>query len=123
MDTAAASSKKPAKKPAKKAPAKTPNAKTPKRKPGTAALGPSRLAQVRLRSDEMQALEEVMRTLHLGSTSDALREGLRLLAREAAEVGAAQEIRAFYREQPAPLPDGVAQPSEAELAAADEMQW
>lgn len=114
MDTAAAPRKKPAKKAA---------AQTPKRKPVTAGLGPSRLAQVRLRSDEMQALEEVMRTLHLGSTSDALREGLRLLTREAAEVGAAREIRAFYREQPAPLPDGVVQPSDAELAAADEMQW
>ncbi len=114
MGTAAAPRKKPAKKAA---------AKTPKRKPVNPALGPSRLAQVRLRSDEMQALEEVMRTLQLGSTSDALREGLRLLVREAAEVGAAQEIRAFYQEQPAPLPDGVVQPSDAELAAADEMEW
>ncbi|MFP8886885.1 hypothetical protein [Streptomyces mangrovi] len=86
-------------------------------------LGPSKLAQVRLRSDEMEALREVMRTLHLGSTSDALREGLRLLAREAAEVGAAEEIRAFYRGQAAPLPEGVAEPSDAELAAADETQW
>jgi uncharacterized protein YciW len=114
VDTAAAPKKKPV---------KNPGAKTSKRKPATAALGPSRLAQVRLRSDEMQALEEVMRTLHLGSTSDALREGLRLLAREAAEVGAAQEIRAFYQDQRAPLPDGVVQPSDTELSAADEMQW
>ncbi|MFI8294234.1 hypothetical protein ACIGBL_34575 [Streptomyces sp. NPDC085614] len=88
-----------------------------------AVLGPSRLAQVRLRSDEMQALQEVMRTLHLGSTSDALREGLRLLAREAAEVGAAEEIRVFYRGRVVPLPEGAVEPSDAELAAADETQW
>jgi uncharacterized protein YciW len=94
-----------------------------KRTSAAAALGRSQLAQVRLRSDEMQALQEVMQTLHLSSTSDALREGLRLLAREAAEVGAAEEIRSFYRGQSAPLPEGAAQPSEAELAAADEMQW
>ncbi|MEU4272313.1 hypothetical protein [Streptomyces sp. NPDC026092] len=113
MDTAAA----PKKRAAKKA------ATTATRRNAAAVLGPSRLAQVRLRGDEMQALQEVMRTLHLNSTSDALREGLRLLAREAAEVGAAEEIRAFYQEQAVPLPDGVVEPSDAELAAADEMQW
>ncbi|MEU7062968.1 hypothetical protein ACIGQE_04665 [Streptomyces sp. NPDC053429] len=107
----------------KKRQAKKAAAKTAKRNAATAVLGPSRLAQVRLRSDEMQALQDVMRTLRLGSTSDALREGLRLLAREAAEVGAAEEIRAFYQEQSAPLPEGVVEPSDAELAAADEMQW
>ena len=114
MDTTAAPKKRAAKKAAKT---------TGRRKAAAAALGPSRLAQVRLRSDEIQALEEVMRTLHLSSTSDALREGLRLLAREAAEVGAAEEIRAFYQEQGAPLPEGVAEPSDEELAAADEIQW
>lgn len=93
------------------------------RNPSASALGPSRLAQVRLRADEMEALQEVMRTLNLSSTSDALREGLRLLAREAAEVGAAKEIRAFYQGQPAPLPEGVAPASDAELEAADETQW
>lgn len=86
-------------------------------------LGPSRLAQVRLRSDELAALQDVMRTLRIDSTSDALREGLRLLAREAAEVGAAEEIRAFYEERRVPLPDGVVEPTDAELAAVDEMQW
>jgi hypothetical protein len=113
MDTAAA----PKKRAAKKA------ATTAVKRNAAAVLGPSRLAQVRLRGDEMQALQEVMRTLHLNSTSDALREGLRLLAREAAEVGAAEEIRAFYQEQGAPLPDGVVEPDDEELAAADEMQW
>ena len=113
MGTAAAPRKRAAKK----------VAETAVRRNAAAVLGPSRLAQVRLRSDEMQALQEVMRILHLSSTSDALREGLRLLAREAAEVGAAEEIRAFYQEQGAPLPEGVAEPSDEELAAADEMQW
>ncbi|MEV0364259.1 hypothetical protein [Nocardia fusca] len=88
-----------------------------------AAFGRSRLAQVRLRDDEVRALERVMRTLDLASTSDALREGLKLLAKEAAEVGAAEEIRTFYGEQPAPLPAGVAEPSDSELAAADDMRW
>ncbi|WP_329135822.1 hypothetical protein [Streptomyces sp. NBC_00670] len=114
MDTAAVPKKRPVKRAATKA---------GRRSAAAAALGPSRLAQVRLRSEEMQALQEVMRTLHLGSTSDALREGLRLLAREAAEVGAAEEIRAFYQGQAVPLPEGVVEPSDAELAAADEMEW
>lgn len=87
------------------------------------ALGPSRLAQVRLRPDELDALQEVMRALNLTSTSDALREGLRLLAREAAEVGAADELRAFYGGQPAPLPEGVAPAAEGELEEVDQMQW
>ncbi|MFD5175229.1 hypothetical protein ACFWM1_05415 [Nocardia sp. NPDC058379] len=93
------------------------------RRETASSLGPSRLAQVRLRADEVAALQEVMRTLHIGSTSDALREGLRLLAREAAEVGAAEEIRAFYASRPAPLPEGVVEPDADELAAVDEMQW
>ena len=64
-----------------------------------------------------------MRTLHIESTSEALREGLRLLSREAAVVGAAEQIRAFHEGRPAPVPDGVAPASQAELTAADEMQW
>jgi Arc/MetJ-type ribon-helix-helix transcriptional regulator len=71
----------------------------------------------------MAALREVMRALNLSSTSDALREGLRLLAREAAEVGAAEEIRAFYDGYQAPLPDAVAAPTSDELTAADNAQW
>ncbi|WP_210749434.1 hypothetical protein [Nocardia vermiculata] len=90
---------------------------------GTPHLGRSRLAQVRLRDDEMRALEQVMQTLGLASTSDALREGLKLLTREAAEVSAAEEIREFYGDQPTPLPEGVTEPSDSELAAADDMQW
>ena len=95
----------------------------PRARRSSADIGPSKLAQVRLRADEMDALRLVMRTLDLASTSDALREGLRLLAHEAAEVEAAQEIRAFYRNTTAPLPEGVAQPTEAELAAADDIEW
>jgi hypothetical protein len=107
----------------KKRAAKKAAATAVKRNAAAAVLGPSRLAQVRLRGDEMQALQEVMRTLNLNSTSDALREGLRLLAREASELGAAEEIRAFYKEHGAPLPEGVVEPDDDELAAADEMQW
>lgn len=64
-----------------------------------------------------------MRTMHLNSTSEALREGLRLLAREAAELDAAADIRAFYGGRPAPLPAGVIPPTEDELVAADDTTW
>lgn len=64
-----------------------------------------------------------MRQLHLASASDALREGIRLLTREAAEVAAAEDIRRFYGAEQAPLPDGVVTPTEEELAAADAEQW
>jgi hypothetical protein len=71
----------------------------------------------------MEALREVMRQLSLRSTSEALREGLRLLVREAAEVAAADEIQRFYGEQPVPLPEGVTPATKEELAAADAEQW
>jgi hypothetical protein len=64
-----------------------------------------------------------MRQLHLSSTSEALREGIRLLTREAAEVAAAEEIQRFYGERPVPLPDGVAPATKDEVAAADTAQW
>lgn len=82
-----------------------------------------RLAQVRLQADEVEALHQAMRTLNLASTSEALREGLHLLVREAAEAGAAEEIRSYYRGQLAPLPEGALPPSEEELREADEMEW
>jgi Arc/MetJ-type ribon-helix-helix transcriptional regulator len=71
----------------------------------------------------MAALREVMDQLDLPSTSEALREGIRLLIREAAELAAAEEIRRFYGDQPVPLPDGVVPATEEELAAADAEQW
>jgi hypothetical protein len=71
----------------------------------------------------MDALQAVMRTMQLGSTSDALREGLRLLAREAAEMDAAADLHAFYAGRSVPLPDGTPQPTDAELAAADDARW
>ncbi|MGW4647805.1 hypothetical protein [Kitasatospora sp. NPDC004289] len=111
------------KKRAKKAVAKKGASAKAKRGPVAAGPAGSQVAQVRLRGDEVRALREVMSALQLESTSDALREGLRLLAREAAEVTAAEEIRAFHGGYPAPLPDGVSEPTEAELAAVDEMQW
>jgi hypothetical protein len=89
----------------------------------TSAGAASRVAQVRLQADEMEALQEVMRQLSLRSTSEALREGLRLLIREAAEMAAAEEIRSFYGKQPVPLPEGVTPATKEELAAADAEQW
>jgi len=71
----------------------------------------------------MAALQEVVRRLNLASISEALREGLRLLLREAAEIEAADEIRAFYKDVEAPLPDGVVPATDAELEAADDIQW
>jgi hypothetical protein len=82
-----------------------------------------RLAQVRLRPDEAAALDDVMAALHLASTSDVLREGLRRLVHEVAEKRAAEEIRAYYDDRPAPLPEGVAPATEEELAVADETDW
>lgn len=84
---------------------------------------PTKVAQVRLQAEEMAALNEVVRRLNLPSTSEALREGLRLLVREVAEMEAAEEIRSFYDSGQAPLPDAVAPASEADLAAVDELRW
>jgi Arc/MetJ-type ribon-helix-helix transcriptional regulator len=81
------------------------------------------VAQVRLQADEVAALQDVMRQLRLPSTSEALREGLRLLIREAGELAAAEQIRRFYGEAPAPTPEGVVKATEKDLAAADAMQW
>jgi hypothetical protein len=61
--------------------------------------------------------------LHLSSTSDALREGIRLLTREASEVEAAEHIRHFYGGRTAPVPEGVVPATEEELAAADAERW
>jgi hypothetical protein len=102
---------------------------TPKKLPtrDTRASGPtsaaSQVAQVRLQPDELRALHKVMRQLHLPSTSEALREGIRLLTRQAAEVAAAERIRRFYGDAAAPLPDGVVAATEGELAAADAERW
>lgn len=83
----------------------------------------TKIAQVRLQPDEVAALETVVQRLKLSSTSEALREGLRLLVREAAEVQAAEEIRTFYEGEQVPLPYGVVPATEAELRAADETRW
>lgn len=81
------------------------------------------VAQVRLRPDEMAELRLVMQSLNLASVSDALREGLRLLSREAAELAASEEIRSFYKGAPAPAPAGVLPATAEELAAGDEIEW
>jgi hypothetical protein len=83
----------------------------------------SQVAQVRLQAEEMTALRDVMRQLSLPTTSEALREGIRLLVREAREIAAADDIQHFYTGQRAPLPGGVAPATEAELAAADAEEW
>jgi hypothetical protein len=78
---------------------------------------------VRLQADEMAELRDVMRQLSLTTTSDALREGIRLLVNEAREIAAAHEIQNFYGGEPAPLPDGVVPATQEELAAADSESW
>src|SRR5262249_47175764 len=78
-----------------------------RRKTGTRTSGASQVAQVRLQADEMAALQDVMQQLQLPSTSEALREGIRLLIREASELAATEKIRHFYGDVPAPVPDGV----------------
>ncbi|WP_405115315.1 hypothetical protein OG559_12425 [Micromonospora sp. NBC_01405] len=99
------------------------SAKRSERGKGRDAKAGTKVAQVRLQPDEVANLEMVVRHLNLGSTSEALREGLRLLVREAAEEQAAEEIRAFYNGEPAPRPAGVIPATEAELKAADDAQW
>ncbi|CAL9491614.1 hypothetical protein OIE90_17515 [Streptomyces cellulosae] len=106
--------------PGKRGPA-APRTSQTRRKQGDS--GATSVAQVRLRPDELEDLHRVMRTLQLGSLSEALREGLRLLSREAAEVAASQEIRDFYEGAQAPVPEGVRPATEDELAAADEIEW
>lgn len=83
----------------------------------------SSVAQVRLQAQEMLELRDVMRQLSLATTSDALREGIRLLVREAREIAAAQDIQHFYAGRPVPLPEGVAPATQEELDAADSEQW
>jgi hypothetical protein len=82
-----------------------------------------KMAQVRLRADEAASLDHSMQVLQISSTSEALREGLRLLHREATEIEAAANIRAFYQGESAPLPDGVMPVDEADLLAADDSEW
>ncbi|GGK01753.1 hypothetical protein GCM10010123_34570 [Pilimelia anulata] len=83
----------------------------------------SSIAQVRLQADEFAELRAAMQQLSLTTTSEALREGVRLLVREAREIATAGEIQRFYGGQPAPLPEGVAPVTEEELALADNEQW
>jgi hypothetical protein len=87
------------------------------------SAGSSQVAQVRLQPDEVKALHDVMQQLHLSSTSEALREGIRLLTKEAAEVAAAEDIRRFYGGRAAPVPEGVVSAKDEELAAADAERW
>lgn len=81
------------------------------------------VAQFRLRPEESRWLSHSMLVFDFKSTSDALREALRLLHREATEVEAAERIRAFYQGKPAPLPEGVMPVDEEDLLAADNAEW
>lgn len=83
----------------------------------------SALAQVRLTDREWDELRATMRVLHIDSTSDALREAIRMLRREAAERSAAHEISSFYGGDPAPVPDGVLPVTREDLEAADRAEF
>ena len=107
---------------AEKASTKRAAARTARGRERVATSG-TKVAQVRLQPDEVADLEMVVRHLNFGSTSEALREGLRLLVRAAAEDRAAEEIRTFYDGEQAPRPAGVVPATEAELRAADDAQW
>lgn len=64
--------------------------------------------QARVDADFARELvEQDAKTLGLTSTSDIVREGLRLLHRHAREQAAAAEYDAFYGGRRAPLPEGV----------------
>jgi hypothetical protein len=80
-------------------------------------------AQVRLTSREWEDLQETMHLLSLESTSDALREGLRLLHYEAKAEAMARNISRYYGGDGAPPPEGDPVPTAEELAAADNTQW
>jgi hypothetical protein len=94
-----------------------------KKRGGAPIGGASQVAQVRLQADEVAALQDAMQQLRLPSTSEALREGIRLLIHEASELAAAETIRRFYGDTVPPLPDGVVGATEEDLAAADAEQW
>lgn len=81
------------------------------------------IAQVRLGRDEWTELRETMKTLGLTSTSQALREALRLLYREARREAMAHGIERYYRDEPAPPPEGALPVSAADIEAADRSEW
>lgn len=88
-----------------------------------AASRPTSLAQVRLNNEEWHDLRETMTNLGLSSTSQALREALRLLHREARHQAMADDIEQYYGGEQAPVPDGVLPVSDADLEAADRAEW
>ncbi|MER5208422.1 hypothetical protein [Streptomyces sp. NPDC002825] len=90
---------------------------------GRAAETAGTPAQVRLSRQDWADLRETMAILRLESTSDALREAIRLLHREARQIEAARNIARFYGEggSPGPLLDELV--TEADLAAADAAEF
>jgi hypothetical protein len=81
------------------------------------------VAQVRLGKDEWAELRETMKALGMSSTSQALREALRLLHREARRETMAHGIERYYHGEPAPPPEGVPPVSAADIEAADRSEW
>jgi hypothetical protein len=88
-----------------------------------AEMAGSAPAQVRLSAQDWADLRETMQILDLETTSQALREAIRLLHREARQIQAAQSIAEFYAEGEPPLPVTDALVTEADLAAADRAEW
>jgi hypothetical protein len=80
-------------------------------------------AQVRLSAQDWTDLRETMSILDLETTSQALREAIRLLHREARQIQAAQSIAEFYADAEPPPPVTDALVTEADLAAADRAEW
>lgn len=85
--------------------------------------GGSRVVQVRLQPEEVADLELIVDRFGYASTSDALRAAIRDLAREANAMRVAAEVRDYYGGRSAPIPEGVAPATQAELDAADEADW
>jgi hypothetical protein len=81
------------------------------------------IAQVRLGRNEWVELRETMKVLGLSSTSQALREALRLLHREARREAMAEGIERYYHGEPAPAPEGALPVSDADIEAADRSEW
>ncbi len=79
--------------------------------------------QIWLDDNEWDSLTAAMRILGLGSTAEALREGLRLLRQEARQVEAANAISACCGGRAVPVPEGVLPVTPADLEAADNVEW
>lgn len=73
------------------------------------------LVQARLSAGHARQVDQDLASLGLKNRSEAVREGLRLLHRQAAHATLADEYDAFYGDAPAPVSEVTAQG--AEIAA------